>query len=310
MSKHTLPSLASLQSFEAAARLGSFTKAAAERHLTHSTISRSIQAVEHWCAEPLFERNGPKVVLSEAGHRLRQRLSDPLQALHAALNLKVVPAKRHKLKVLVLSSIASTWLMPLLPAFAHTCPRIDLSVETGYDMVSLPPLQPIVAIRFGHFARSGLRYQRLWFDRMVAVASPEWVARHTNSAETWPASQMLRHTHEPWPQRLPLGTGEASGKLAPAEGYEFNDALLLVHAAVVGCGVAWVRASLVEGLVEDGRLQVLAQSEQVSDKAVWLVCREDTADLPAVREFFIWALALAPTGSESRANVLQQEKVR
>jgi LysR family glycine cleavage system transcriptional activator len=301
MSRHTLPSLASLQSFEAAARLGSFTKAAAERHLTHSAISRNIQAVEHWCAEPLFERNGPKVVLSEAGHRLRQRMSEPLQALHAALNLDAVPAQRHKLKVLVLSSIASTWLMPLLPALARACPRIDLSVETGYDMVSLPPLQPIVAIRFGHFARAGLRCQRLWFDRMVAVASPEWVAQHGVPAAPWPATQMLRHTHEPWPQRLPTGTAGTGGKRAPAQGYEFNDALLLVHAAVVGCGVAWARASLVQGLVADGRLQVLAQSEQVSDKAVWLVCREDTADLPAVREFCKWALALAPTETEGRA---------
>lgn len=298
MSRKSLPSLASLQSFEAAARLGSFTKAAAERHLTHSAISRNIQAVEHWCAEPLFERNGPKVVLSEAGHRLQQRLNDPLQALHAALNLDAMPAERHKLKILILSSIATTWLMPLLPAFSQACPRIDLSVETGYDMVSLPPLQPILAIRFGHFARAGLRCQRLWFDRMVAVAAPEWVAQHGSQATYWPASQMLRHPHEPWPQRLPSSTAGTSCKLAPAEGYEFNDALLLVHASVVGCGVAWVRASLVQGLVADGRLQILVQSEQVSDKAVWLVCREDTADLPAVREFCRWAVTLTPTESE------------
>jgi LysR family transcriptional regulator, glycine cleavage system transcriptional activator len=290
MSKHTLPSLSALQSFEAAARLGSFTKAAAERHLTHSAISRNVQAVEHWCSEPLFERNGPKVALSEAGHRLRQRLGDPLLALYAALNLDAAPADRSKLKVLILSSIATTWLLPLLPAFVRACPRTDLSVETGYDMVSLPPLQPIVAIRFGHFARAGLRCQRLWFDRMVAVASPEWVAQHGAQVEHWPAAERLRHTHEPWPQRLAAGTSVTSGKLAPAQGPEFNDALLQVHAAVVGCGVAWVRASLVQGLVAEGRLQILAESEQASDKAVWMVCREDTADLPAVRTFFHWAM--------------------
>lgn len=300
MAKTNLPSLAALQSFEAAARLGSFTKAATERHLTHSAISRNVQAVEHWCAQTLFERVGPKVVLSEAGHRLRQRLSAPLQAMHLALDLEALPVEQLRLKVLLLSSIASTWLMPRLPAFARDCPQITLSLETGYDMVSLPPLQPMVAIRFGHFPRLGLHCQRLWFDRMVAVAAPDWAARYGDRPADWPATQLLRHTHEPWPQRLaPLrdGSSGSAGKLALADGFEFNDAMLLVHAAILGCGAAWVRSSLVSGLVAEGRLQALAQSEQLSDKSAWLVSREDTADLPAVREFCKWAMAQLPSGA-------------
>lgn len=290
MPPRTLPSLAALQSFEAAARLGSFTKAAAERHLTHSAISRNVQSVEHWCGETLFDRNGPKVELTEAGYRLRQRLGDPLQALHTALELDASPAQRYVLKLYVLPSIASTWLMPQLPAFANACPNIQLSVETGYDMVSLPPMESVVAIRFGHFNRSGLRCQRLWFDRMVAVASPTWIAEHGTLPAQWSGRQLLRHTHEPWPQRLPQAhaTG-ASNKLPHAEGVEFNDTLLLVHAALLGCGVAWVRESLLGHLIAQRQLQVLAQSEQVSEKAVWIVCREDTAELPAVREFWRWA---------------------
>jgi LysR family glycine cleavage system transcriptional activator len=290
MTKPTLPALAALQAFEAAARLGSFTKAASERNLTHSAISRSIQSIEHWCGEKLFERNGPKVVLSEAGFRLKLRLIEPLQALHAALDLEIEPAEKLKLKLVMLSSIASTWLVPLLPEFAKACPRIELSIETGYDMVSLPPLQPIVGIRYGHFSRTGLRCHRLWFDRMVAVAAPTWVSKYGTVADLWPASQLLRHSYEPWPQRLTSDIDGPAGKPGPAEGYEFNDALLLVNAAVVGCGVAWVRASLVDQLVGQGSLQIVGQSEQISDKAMWMVCREDTADVPAVREFCKWAL--------------------
>jgi DNA-binding transcriptional LysR family regulator len=90
-----------------------------------------------------------------------------------------------------------------------------------------------------------------------------------------------------------VGAGAALAKLPAASSFEFNDALLLAQAALMGCGVAWVRASLVQGFVEEGRLQVLARSEQVSDKAVWLVCREDAADLSAVRAFFSWAESLA-----------------
>ncbi len=294
MAKPTLPSLAALQSFEATARLGSLTKAAQERHLTHSAISRHVQALEHWCGQALFERIGPKLVLNAAGQRLRLRLNEPLQAMHAALDLGGLPLEPLRLKVLLLTSMASTWLMPRLPDFARRCPQISLSVEAGYEMVGLPPLQAVVAIRFGHFARTGLRCHRLWFDRMVAVAAPDWVQRYGTQPSEWPASQLLRHSHEAWPLRLPAAAQSAAVaggtyKLAAPEGYEFNDALLLAHAALVGCGVAWLRYSLVRALVEEGRLCLLAQSEQLSDKSAWLVSREDTAELPAVREFCHWA---------------------
>jgi LysR family glycine cleavage system transcriptional activator len=289
MTSIALPSLAALQSFEAAARLGSFTKAAGERSLTHSAISRNIQAVEHWCGETLFERRGPRVVLSEAGQRLRQRLGEPLRALHSALDLDAVPSDEQRLRILMLSSIASTWLVPRLPAFCSAHPHITLSVETGYDMVSLPPLEPVVAIRFGHFDRAGLTCQRLWFDHMVAVAAPDWVTTHGSQPAKWPGHQLLRHSHEPWPQRLPYGTASSGVKLAEPGGHEFNDALLLVQAAAQGCGVAWARASLAVALASAGKLTVLSQNVQDANKSVWSVCRTDMVDAPPIRDFCQWA---------------------
>lgn len=299
-----LPSLAALQSFEAAARLGSFTKAANERNLTHSAISRNVQAVEHWCGETLFERRGPKVVLSESGQRLRQRLGEPLRALHCALNMEAVPSTEQKLKVLMLSSIATTWLLPLLPAFRDAYPHITLSVETGYDIVSLPPLQPVVAIRFGHFERAGLSCQRLWFDHMVAVASPDWVATYGSAPAKWPGHQLLRHTHEPWPQRLSNDKTSTGFKLAEPRGYEFNDALLLTQAAVQGCGVAWTRASLASGFVNNERLIVLSQNEKNSEKSVWVVCRSDMVETPQIRDFCQWTTSASGTSANNDATAL------
>ena len=253
--------------------------------------------MEHWCGEALFERHGPKVELSPAGQRLCQRLGAPLQALRTALKLDAGPCAQQELKVYMLSSMARTWLMPHLPAFGAAYPQISLSVDTGYDMVSLAPQVPAVAIRFGHFARTGLRCHRLWFDHMVAVAAPAWAARYGEQAATWPAHQLLRHTYEPWPQRLPKHGAPGAAKLVPASGHAFNDALLLVEAAAQGCGVAWVRAALARRFVADGHLRVLAQAEQVSDKSVWLVCRDDMAELAQVRDFCHWATALVKNGT-------------
>ena len=63
----SLPPLASLLPFEAAARLESFTKAAEELHLTQAAVSRQIRALEDDLSMQLFERRNRAVHLTEVG---------------------------------------------------------------------------------------------------------------------------------------------------------------------------------------------------------------------------------------------------
>ena len=59
-----------LQDFLALVRTGSFSRAAAERHVTQSTFSRRIQALEDWVGAPLFDRGARPVELTSAGQQL------------------------------------------------------------------------------------------------------------------------------------------------------------------------------------------------------------------------------------------------
>src|SRR5579862_7999493 len=69
-SRWHLPPLELLLAFEAAARQLSFTKAAAELHLTQSAVSRQIQALERSLGTKLFERRTRALLLTEAGQQL------------------------------------------------------------------------------------------------------------------------------------------------------------------------------------------------------------------------------------------------
>ena len=62
-----LPPLQALLAFDAAARLGSFTRAAQELALTQSAISHQILQLEEWTGQPLFRRIGRGVALTAAG---------------------------------------------------------------------------------------------------------------------------------------------------------------------------------------------------------------------------------------------------
>lgn len=82
MLKHW-PPLNALRGFEAAARLGSFHKAAEELHLTQSAISQQIRSLEGYLEQPLFFRNGRKVSLTDAGFDLLSTTQSLLQQLAA-----------------------------------------------------------------------------------------------------------------------------------------------------------------------------------------------------------------------------------
>jgi hypothetical protein len=60
---HKLPSMSSLRTFEAAARLGSFSLAADELSVTASAVSHQVKLLEEYTGVQLFRRIHRSVVL-------------------------------------------------------------------------------------------------------------------------------------------------------------------------------------------------------------------------------------------------------
>ncbi len=81
----SLPPLSSVRVFEAAARLLSFTQAAAELGMTQAAVSYQIKLLEERLGTPLFLRLSRRVELTEAGARLAPAVSAALEALQRCL---------------------------------------------------------------------------------------------------------------------------------------------------------------------------------------------------------------------------------
>src|SRR5919109_2543631 len=81
--RSALPPLSAVRAFEAAARHGSFTKAAAELGMTQAAVSYQVKLLEDRVGAPLFLRLPKKVVLSEAGKRLAPPVTEAFQRLAA-----------------------------------------------------------------------------------------------------------------------------------------------------------------------------------------------------------------------------------
>lgn len=126
--KHgTLPQL---RAFEAAARLGSLTRAAEELHMAQATASVQIKKLSETVGLPLFEQAGKRIELTEAGQRLYagcrelfRGLSDMEQALAA---MRGVASGRLRLAV---PPGAKLFASRLLGAFAQHNPGIQPSLQ-------------------------------------------------------------------------------------------------------------------------------------------------------------------------------------
>lgn len=171
--------IANLQAFIAVSENRSFSQAAAQLHLTQPAISKRIAALEAELANPLFDRIGRQVSLTEAGRALLPRAQAILEQVEdsrrAISNLAGKVAGR-----LVLGTshhIGLHRLPPVLREYIHRYPEVELdirfmdseqacrAVEHGdleLAVVTLPP-QP-----------SALLHQiSIWPDPLVLVSARE-----------------------------------------------------------------------------------------------------------------------------------------
>jgi len=279
-----LPPLFTLQAFEAASRLGSFSRAAEELSLTPGAISRQIRQLEDWSALTLFKRNGPRVSLTDDGAALLARLAGPLSALHQAI-YPPDDASQKTLHISTLASIAKEWLLPRLGSFTQTHPHIRLIIDTDYALVRAAPRVAMLAIRHGTRQSTDQICETLFNDRLVAVASPALTATLGSDARLWPASAMLQHLS------LDAGSWQAAAGMAEdfsPQGQAYNDADVLLEAAELSQGIALGRLSIAWRRLQTGSLVLASEVVCATPRDNLLIMREDSADLPEMRVFTDW----------------------
>jgi DNA-binding transcriptional LysR family regulator len=133
--------LRQLQVFESVARQLSFSRAAAELHLTQPAVSMQVRQLEGLTGLPLFERLGKKIFLTEAGAELHQhsriiaqQLRDADEALAARKGLSQGQL------VITMVSTAKYFVPPLLARFLKQHPGVTVKLSANNREVVLKQL--------------------------------------------------------------------------------------------------------------------------------------------------------------------------
>src|SRR5262245_65718615 len=111
-----------LRYFAAVAELENFTRAAERCLVSQPSLSQQIIKLEKELKQPLFERLGRKILLTDAGRALYQQARQILDAVEEARHVGDGVAWRGKVVVGAIPTVAPYLLPPLLKRFARDFP--------------------------------------------------------------------------------------------------------------------------------------------------------------------------------------------
>jgi len=267
-----LPPLNALRAFEATARLGSASRAAAELHVTHGAISRHLRALEEALGQPLFARQGRGLALTAAGEQLRDGARDAFEQLRDTW-ARVARGQAEAPFVLGCpGSLLARWMIPRLERLRQDLPTLKLHLsaqEAPFD----PALSGVgAALLLAEPPWPGdWRVHELAPERIGPVLSPRYPGAAQLQQQSPPGllGETLLHTAsrpQAWPQWAALA-GLAPERLRYGQG--FDHLYYLLEAAVAGLGVAIAPAQLVADDLASGRL--LAPWGFVTTPAHWIL---------------------------------------
>ena len=297
-----LPPLNALRNFEAVARHGSFAAAAAALHVTHWAVGKQIRLLEDWFGVPLFERRARGVSLTDEGAALLQDVSNTFERLAAA----AARVRRDEfarrvsgiVRVNVLASFATYWLLPRLADFQARYPDIEVRVSTTSRKLRYIGDAFDIGVRSGHEPGAGLVSRTLMADVRLPACSPALLRAHPILGVADLRHHTLLHstsTRAAWSHWL---REAGAPDLRAARHVEFDHTYLQLVAAVEGLGVTLASLPLIGREIAAGRLvcPIAAPAWRAADYA--LVINADRAGDDAVLAFEQWITMMASRGAE------------
>lgn len=294
-----LPSLGGLRAFEAAARHLSFTRAAAELHVTQAAISHQIRELEEELGLRLFVRLNRALRLSEAGALLLPHVRDGFGQLRRGVDRLREIGTRGVLKLTAPPSFAGAWLVPRLHRFQAAHPDIEVHLLAGLRLLDYVREGIDVGIRYGRGNWPGLHVERLLSDDLYPVCSAALAAELATPADL-ARTQLLHIENFPDDWRRWL-TAAGVGGVDPERGSWFDTVRNVYDAAASGLGVAMGRPTLMGDLLATGRLVRPFAIELPAEVAYYLVAATPSLGLPKVEAFAGWLRGEIAAYVEQRA---------
>ena len=298
-----LPPLNALRSFEAVARLRSFTRAAAELGVTPAAVSHQVKVLEEQLGQPLLRRSSLVVEPTAEGAALSAATGEALDGIVVALRrLEQRRGGDHRLVVSTSPSLAAKWLVQRLEGFTRAHPAAEVRIDVSTDLAVFAGDGGVdLALRFGSGGYRGLVTEQLFSEVVFPVCSPRLLRRgpplrkpadlrqHTLIHYDWQSEGQV------WPDWQSWLTAAGVTGIDTERGLHFTRGTLALQAAIDGQGVALGDSTLV---ADDLAARRLVQPFKLALQgprgfAYHLVYPAGALEKALARDFRDWVLAEA-----------------
>lgn len=289
---YSLPSLNALAAFEAAARHLSLTRAAVELNVTPGAVSKQVKILEEEIGRPLFVRLHRALELTPEGEIVARSLRDGFERISDTLQQV---SQRNALRSVSIGStmaVAQLWLIPRLGGFWDANPDIviDHMISDRTQDLHRPDLD--LRIRYGDGSWPGEVATRLFGDRIIAVASPAFQARHkVKSVKEMAILPLLSVEGVDWSWTTWAEFLHESGASHRRLNIRrFNSYVIALQAAQSGQGVALGWLSLVKPLISRKSLVQVTATEIVVPRSFYVTWRADrqlTREAEILRDWLV-----------------------
>lgn len=282
--------LTQLRSFYAVARMGSFTKAAEQLHVSQPTITTQVRFLEESYKVELFHRSGRRVQLTPLGEQL-MRLAQQIFGLEADAVSLLADAGELRTGHLRVAAVGPYHVTQMLADFNAHYPDIKVNVSTGNS-------QDVLDRLLDYRADVGVLAQLVEDERFLSVpfgrhpvgiftASSHRFARRRSIrlAELQGERMILREEGSTTRKALELALGEAGITVEPV--MEISSREMIREAVSQGIGIAAV--STVEYVPGPGLHLVGISDAQIYTYA-HILCLAERRSMRMVKAFFDTAL--------------------
>ncbi len=283
-----LPPLSALRGFEAAARLGSFSRAAEELFMTQSAISHQVRALEDYFGQPLFKRIARAVELTDAGADFYETTTVALDLLSRGVRRMDSYTKPGTVIVAAPPSLAARWLGPRLADLRRRHPEVQPWIHSTEALSDLEHAEIDLTLTYAEAEMTGFRCEALFDEAMTPMCAAS-LARDFDRRAFGASLARVQLIHDE--RREDWATWLRSAAIAVEDvisGLNFSDSGLALDAALRGEGVALGSLVLAAAELRSGALERLSEVSLPTAARYWLVYEDRNLKRAAVRTARDW----------------------
>ena len=267
-----------IQAFREVARQGGFAAAARSLNTSPPTITRLVADLEGDLGVRLFNRSTRNVGLTEEGENFLRRgvaLVEELEAVTEEIRESQHVPRGH-LRISSVVGFGQERVAPALPGFMERFPKVTVELDISNRNVDLVQEHFDLAIRVGGSAgleASMLKARRIFSQRLIFTATPEYVAEHgaPSNLDDLSNHRIVKQISGNWGRVNELQHNGETTVFRLADNLVVNSPNAAKNAVLTGRAIGLLGDYLAADLVADGRLVHLLPEYETPEQPIYAV---------------------------------------